>query len=136
MLSARRHRHAVGVTTAGTFVHRLPIVYGMTASASISTSSAGSISLLTSTMEVAGRIAAKTSPCARPTSSHQADVSHEHPGPYDVLQPRTSLLERKLDAAQRLTCLILDVVTSDRVAALGCCCRAGDRHPLADAHRP
>src|SRR5450759_2166068 len=44
------------------------IVYGTTASASISTSSAGSMSLLTSTIDVAGRIEPKNLPWARPTS--------------------------------------------------------------------
>src|SRR5713226_2584091 len=43
-----------------------------TASASISTSISGAISLLTSTMLVAGRISPKNSPCARPTFSHSA----------------------------------------------------------------
>jgi len=42
------------------------------ASASISTSISGEISLLISTMLVAGRIAPKYSPCARPTFSHSA----------------------------------------------------------------
>ena len=50
---------------------RLGMVYGTTASAPISTSSAGSISWLIWTMEVAGRIFAKTSPCARPTASQR-----------------------------------------------------------------
>ncbi len=40
------------------------------ASASISTSITGSMSRLTSTMVVAGRMVPKNSPCARPTSSH------------------------------------------------------------------
>lgn len=31
-----------------------------------------------------------------------ADVGHKHSGAYDVLQPRTRLLKRELDAAQRL----------------------------------
>lgn len=66
----------------------------------------------------------------------RADVSHEHAGPYDILQPRARLLERELDAAQRLARLLSDVVSPDRAAALRCCCRAGDRHPLAGAHRP
>jgi len=65
-----------------------------------------------------------------------ADVGHEHAGPHDVLQPRARLLERELDAAQRLARLLPDVVSPDRAAALRCCCRAGDRHPLADTHRP
>jgi len=65
-----------------------------------------------------------------------ADVGHEHAGPYDVLQPRACLLERELDAPQCLARLVPDVVSSDRPAALRCCCRARDRHPLADAHRP
>src|SRR5262245_9173884 len=42
--------------------------HGTTASASISTSAAASMSADTWTMEVAGRMAPKTSPCARPTS--------------------------------------------------------------------
>src|SRR3712207_6117666 len=42
-----------------------------TASASISTSIAGSSRPLTSTMAVAGRILPKASPCTRPTSSHR-----------------------------------------------------------------
>ena len=45
------------------------------ASASISTSIAGSISALTSTIAVAGRIAPNTSPCARPTFSQSARCS-------------------------------------------------------------
>src|SRR5260370_15136847 len=48
--------------------HESPI----TASASISTSISGAISLLTSTMLVAGRISPKNSPCALPTFSHSA----------------------------------------------------------------
>jgi len=65
-----------------------------------------------------------------------ADVGHEHAGPHDVLQPRARLLERQLDSAQRLARLLPDVISADRPAALRCCRRAGDRHPLADAHRP
>jgi hypothetical protein len=42
----------------------------MIASASISTSMAGSIRRLTSTIVVAGRISRKTSLCAYPTASH------------------------------------------------------------------
>ncbi len=42
------------------------------ASASISTSMAGSTSPLTSTIAEAGRIAPNTSPCARPMASHWA----------------------------------------------------------------
>ncbi len=48
------------------------------------------------------------------------------------MQPRlpgARLLEREPDAAQRLTRLLPDVVTPDRAAVIGCCCRAGDRHP-------
>jgi hypothetical protein len=47
-------------------------LHSNTASVSISTSISGEISLLTSTMLVAGRIAAKNSPCARPIFSHSA----------------------------------------------------------------
>lgn len=92
--------------------------------------------MLTCTMEVAGRISAKTSACARPTFLPPTDVSHEHAGPYDILQPRARLLQRELDAAQRLTRLLPDVISPDSAAALRCCRRAGDRHPLAGAHRP
>ena len=46
--------------------------YSTTASASISTSISGEISLLTSTMLVAGRISPKNSPWARPAFSHSA----------------------------------------------------------------
>ena len=45
---------------------------GTIASASISTSSAGSTSLLTSTIVVTGRTEPKTSPWTRPTSSHRS----------------------------------------------------------------
>src|SRR6185295_5929894 len=44
---------------------------GSSASASISTSIWGSMRRLTCTIEVAGRMAAKNSPCARPTSSQR-----------------------------------------------------------------
>jgi len=74
-------------------------------------------------MEVAGRIAADTSPWVRPTSSPRL---MQLPGPYDVLQPGARLLERELDAAQRLARLLPDVVSADRAAVLRCCCRAGD----------
>ena len=47
-------------------------VHSNTASASISTSISGEINLLTSTMLVAGRIAPKNSPCARPIFSQSA----------------------------------------------------------------
>src|SRR5258708_35924152 len=53
-------------------VHRDAHHSPMTASASISTSISGEIRLLTCTMLVAGRIAPKNSPCARPTFSHSA----------------------------------------------------------------
>ncbi len=44
------------------------------ASASISTSMSGSMSPLTSTIAVAGRMAPKTSPCARPTASQSRSM--------------------------------------------------------------
>jgi len=81
-------------------------------------------------------MSAKTSPCARPTSSHR-------PMSVTNMRVRTTsssraptMLKRELGAAQRLARLLPDVVAPDRAAALRCCCRAGDRHPLADAHRP
>src|SRR5262249_59862034 len=51
---------------------RLALHHSTTASASISTSISGEISLLISIMLVAGRISAKNCPCARPIRSHSA----------------------------------------------------------------
>jgi hypothetical protein len=47
---------------------------------------------LTCTIDVAGRISAKNSPCARPTSSQRATVGDVHARAHDVLQPRAGLL--------------------------------------------
>src|ERR1039458_2612811 len=50
----------------------LPTIHGNTASASISTRISGEISALTCTIDVAGRMSRKISPCAFPTFSHSA----------------------------------------------------------------
>lgn len=78
----------------------------MTATASISTSSAGSMSRPTSTMLAAGRISPKYSPCTRPIFSQLVNVGDEHPRLDDVREKSPGLLERGLDAAQCLAGLL------------------------------
>jgi hypothetical protein len=89
---------------------------------------------LTSTMDVAGRIEPKTSPCTRPTSAHRPMSGDEHPGTHHVVEARADLVQRRRDPAQGLPRLRFDVVAADRAATLGGRGRAGDRDPRPDAY--
>jgi len=69
-----REREARGTTEHYTVV-AAAVAASTTATADISTNRSGAISRLTSTIVVAGRTSAKTSPCTRPTASHWS-ISH------------------------------------------------------------
>ncbi len=86
--------------------------HSITASASISTSISGEINLLTSTMLVAGRIAPKNSPCARPIFSHSPMLVTKIRVRTTSFKRGARLHQRRFDIPNRLHCLCVWIAHS------------------------